>query len=64
MPYSRAQKRYITIQRARRRLENRLADMDWELDELEPDVKQLGELEASENVTVELEAGEDEASDR
>jgi hypothetical protein len=32
----RARLKYTAIQRAKRRLENRLADIDWEIDELTP----------------------------
>jgi len=32
----RARAKYLAIQRTKRRLENRLSDIDWEFDELKP----------------------------
>ena len=58
MALSRAQKKLLAIRRAERRLQARLADIDWELDELALEVKALGELEKTENVDIELEAGD------
>lgn len=40
---ARARKKFVTVMRYRRRLENRLADIDWELDELAPLVVELEE---------------------
>lgn len=40
---ARAKKKFVTVMRYRRRLENRLADIDWELDELAPLVVELEE---------------------
>ena len=57
MALSRAQKKLLAVRRAERRLKARLADIDWELDELAREVKELGELEQTENVDIELEAG-------
>ena len=37
----RARAKYLAIQRAKRRLENRLADIDWEYDVLKPGLAQL-----------------------
>ena len=56
MASSRNERKLLAIERARRRLENRLADIDWELDVLAPKVASLRELEKAEDVTVE--AGE------
>lgn len=56
MALSRAQKKLLAIRRAERRLQARLADIDWELDVLAVEVKELAELEKTENVTVEHEA--------
>lgn len=58
MALSRAQKKFLAIERAKRRLQHRLEDIDWELDDLAPKVAELAELEKSENVNVELEAGD------
>lgn len=58
MPLSRAQKKLLAIKRAERRLQHRLDDIDWEMDEMAPQVQELGVLEEAENVTVELEAGD------
>lgn len=59
---SRAQKKYLAIERAKRRLQHRLDDIDWELDELQPSVKELGMLEATQNVEVGVgDAGEDQS---
>ena len=58
MPLSRAQKKLLAVDRARRRLERRLEDIDWEIDVMTPKVKELGELEKKNNVTVELEPGD------
>lgn len=55
MALSRSQKKVAAIERARRRLQHRLEDIDWELDELQPKLRQIGELEKTH--TVELEAG-------
>jgi hypothetical protein len=52
MTVSRAQKKFITIERAKRRLQNRLSDIDWELDVLTPQVEELKALEASHNVEI------------
>ncbi len=48
---SRAKKKYIAIKRAQRRLETRLADIDWEYDVLLPEV---AELEFTAATTMEL----------
>jgi hypothetical protein len=61
MAASRQEKKYIAIQRARRRLENRLADIDWELDVLLPQLKELRQLEEKEMLHVELAAEGDDA---
>ena len=37
----RARSKYVAIRRAQRRLENRLADIDWEYDELRPGLRAL-----------------------
>ena len=37
----RARAKYIAIQRAKRRLENRLADIDWEYEVLKPGLRRL-----------------------
>ena len=37
----RARAKYLAIRRAQRRLENRLADIDWEYDELKPGLTAL-----------------------
>lgn len=37
----RARAKYLAIQRAKRRLENRLADIDWEYEELKPGLRKL-----------------------
>ena len=37
----RARKKYATLKRAERRLQNRLADIDWEFDVLLPQIKEL-----------------------
>lgn len=63
MALSRAQKKLLAIRRAERRLQARLADIDWELDVLAAEVKELGQREATENAQVnrtpfELEAGD------
>lgn len=58
MALSRAQKKLATIRRAERRLQNRLSDIDWELDELAPQLAELAELEKSKSVNVELETGD------
>lgn len=63
MALSREQKKFVTIQRYRRRLQHRLDDIDWEIDVLDPVVKELAALEsAGKKVTVELEVG-DESQD-
>lgn len=55
---ARAKKKLLTIRRAERRLMNRLADIDWEMDELLPEVEQLNELAAKGKLpTFELETG-------
>jgi hypothetical protein len=38
---ARAKKKYIAFKRAERRLETRLADIDWEYDVLLPEIAQL-----------------------
>jgi hypothetical protein len=63
MALTRAQKKLMAIQRANRRLQGRLDDIDWELDYLAPKVAELAKLEASENVTVELGPGDVEDED-
>ena len=63
MALSRAQKKFLAIQRAERRLQHRLDDIDWELDELAPEVAALKELESKENVVVGLEAGSGDAGE-
>ena len=52
MAYSREQKKYIAVARARRRLERRLEDIDWELDVLADEVEQIGELAQSNQVEI------------
>lgn len=37
----RARAKYLAIMRTKRRLENRLADIDWEYDTLKPGLEQL-----------------------
>lgn len=39
---ARAKKKYLAIRRAERRLQNRIADIDWEFDVLIPEVEKLG----------------------
>ena len=59
MALSRAQKKLLAIRRAERRLANRLADIDWELDNLQAEVERVGQLEAKgQKVKIELEAGD------
>lgn len=59
MALSREQRKFVAIMRARRRLERRLEDIDWELDVLAPQVKEIGELQAKgKKVSVELSPGE------
>ena len=58
MPLTRAQKKYVAIARAKRRLQHRLDDIDWEMDELAGEVAQLGELEKTQNLEIEA-SGED-----
>ena len=61
MALSRAQKKLLAIRRAERRLKDRLATIDWELDELSAEVESLGELEArgqKVKIELELEAGD------
>ena len=62
MPLSRAQKKYLAIERAKRRLMHRLEDIDWELDELQPAAKRIAELEASNRV--EIGVGDDRDDDQ
>lgn len=61
MPLTRAQKKFLAIQRAKKRLEQRLETIDWELDELQPALKELAELEQTQNVEIEM-ADEDKSS--
>lgn len=44
----RATKKLLAIRRAERRLRHRLDDIDWELDQLLPEVERLKELAANE----------------
>ena len=61
MALSRAQKKLLTIRRAERRLKNRLADIDWELDNLQAEVERVGQLEAQgQKVKIELEVGDED----
>jgi len=39
---NRAKKKLVAVRRAERRLQTRLADIDWEFDILLPEVEQLG----------------------
>lgn len=60
MPASRAQKKLLAIERARRRLKHRLEDIDWEEETLIPKVQELQELEAQgKKVDFEIEAGDE-----
>ena len=54
---SRAVKKYKAILRARKRLEQRLEMIDWELDTLVPGAKEVAQLEETENIAIEV--GED-----
>jgi hypothetical protein len=63
MALSRAQKKLVTARRAQRRLDHALANIDWELDVLQAEVKELAALEATDNVVVELEEGLSEDQD-
>lgn len=64
MALSRAQKKTAAIRRAERRLQHRLDDIDWEEEELLPELEQIALLEAKgEKVTIELETG-DAATDQ
>lgn len=56
MAYSRAQKKYLAIARAKKRLEQRLEVIDWELDKLAPEIQRIAELEQAS--VVEIEAGD------
>lgn len=56
MAYSRAQRKYLAIARAKKRLEQRLEMIDWELDELAPEVENIAVIEATDNL--EIEAGD------
>lgn len=58
MALSRAQKKLLAFERAQRRLERRLDDIDWEIDYLTPKVEELKEIETKQNVTIELETGD------
>lgn len=60
MPLSRAQKKYVAVARARRRLQHRLDDIDWEMDVLAEEVKAIGELEETKVVEIEVGEVEDE----
>ena len=56
----RATKKLLAIRRAQRRLQNRLDDIDWEIDELVPEVEQLKELASQGQLpTFELEKGDE-----
>lgn len=54
MPLTRAQKKFLAIERAKMRLRNRLADIDYELDVLMPALQDLAELEQKKNVEIEM----------
>ena len=63
MALSRNQKKLAAIERAKRRLQHRLDDIDWELDELQPQLKQIGELEKTNHLELEVgpeDLGEDQ----
>jgi len=47
---ARAKKKLLAIRRAERRLQNRLADIDWEMDVLLPEIEDLKELAAEEEL--------------
>lgn len=58
MAQSREIKKLTTIARYERRLRNRLADIDWELDVLQPAQEKAKALEAQgEKIVLELEEG-------
>ena len=52
MALSKAQKKYIAIARAARRLRARLADIDWELEVLAPKVQELAQTERDNHVDI------------
>lgn len=52
MALSKAQKKYIAIARAERRLRARLADIDWELEVLAPKVQELAQMERDNHVDI------------
>lgn len=54
MALSREQRKFLAWQRAERRLMHRLGDIDWEIDELDPAVKEIGKLEANNKVEIEI----------
>lgn len=54
MPLSRAQKKFLAIERAKHRLRQRLETIDWELDELQGKLDELRELEQSQNLEIEM----------
>lgn len=54
MALSRAQKKFLAIKRAQRRLQHRLEDIDWELDELAPAVAEIKSLESTQKVEIEV----------
>ena len=56
---ARAKKKLLTIRRAERRLRNRLADIDWEFDELLPEVEKLNELAAKNKLPKKLGKGDE-----
>jgi hypothetical protein len=60
MAGSRAQKKFVTIERAKRRLQHRLDDIDWEFDELAPAVAELSVLETTHNVEIGVSSEDDD----
>lgn len=63
MAQSRAQKKFLAIKRAERRLQHRLDDIDYELDVLLPEVERIAELEKTQDVKIELESGDEAKAD-
>ena len=56
----RAKKKLLAVRRAERRLRHRLDDIDWEMDELLPEVEKLNELASQGQLpTFELESGDE-----
>ena len=45
----RFERKFLTIRRAQRRLMHRLADIDWEFDELQPELAELRSISTKQN---------------